>query len=77
MGKRKALFSIPVLIQTARDVCWDVYACFIDFEKAIAKVQLHKLFQIFIESGIVKKYYNLRYSDDTVLIPEVLRHYRN
>ena len=51
-GTREALFSIQVLIQRARDVNADVFACFIDFEKAFDKVQHGKLISILRESGI-------------------------
>ena len=46
LGTREALFSIQVLIQRARDVNSDVFACFLDFEKAFDRVKHEKLVQI-------------------------------
>ena len=34
VGTREALFSIQVLFQRCRDVNCDVFACFIDYQKA-------------------------------------------
>jgi len=51
-GTREALFSIQVLIQRARDINADVFACFIDFEKAFDRVQHDKLISILNQSGI-------------------------
>ena len=51
-GTREALFSIQVLIQRARDVNADFFACFIDFKKAFNKAQHGKLISILQESGI-------------------------
>ncbi|KAJ8938736.1 hypothetical protein NQ318_011907 [Aromia moschata] len=39
LGTREALFSIQALIQRARDVNADVFACFIDFEMTFDRVQ--------------------------------------
>ena len=52
LGTREALFSLQVLIQRARDVNCDVFACFIDFEKAFDKVPHGKLIDILKTSGI-------------------------
>lgn len=55
MGTREALVAINILIQKVLDVNKDVYACFIDFEKAFDKVQHDKLKQILIEKNINSK----------------------
>lgn len=55
MGTREALVTINILIQKALDVNKDIYACFIDFEKAFDKVQHDKLKQILIEKNINSK----------------------
>lgn len=47
-----ALFSLQVLIQRARDVNSDVFACFIDFEKTFNRVPHGKLIDILRTSGI-------------------------
>ncbi|KAI5732155.1 hypothetical protein M8J77_022354 [Diaphorina citri] len=46
LGTREALFCLQVLIQRCRDINQDVYACFIDFEKAFDRVQHTKLVEI-------------------------------
>ena len=51
-GTREALFSIQVLIQRCRDVNVDVYACFVDYEKAFDTVQHDKLITILQEIGL-------------------------
>lgn len=43
VGTREALFSIQVLFQRCRDVNCDVYACFIDYQKAFDRVQHQKM----------------------------------
>ena len=52
MGTREALFSIQVLIQRCRDVSVDVYACFIDYQKAFDRVKHNKLVEILLELGL-------------------------
>jgi len=49
---REAIFSLQVLIQRARDVNRDVYACFIDYQKAFDKVEHDKLIKILEVTGI-------------------------
>ena len=51
-GTREALFSIQVLIQRCRDVNVDVYACFVDYEKAFDTVQHDKLIAILNDIGL-------------------------
>lgn len=46
MGTREALFSMQVLVQRCRDVSVDVFACFIDYEKAFDTIQHGKLIEI-------------------------------
>jgi len=46
VGTREAIFSLQVLIQRARDVNHDVYACFIDYQKAFDRVKHDKLIKI-------------------------------
>uniref|UniRef100_A0A8D8M2B6 Craniofacial development protein 2 n=1 Tax=Cacopsylla melanoneura TaxID=428564 RepID=A0A8D8M2B6_9HEMI len=55
MGTREALFAINILIQKSLDVNKDIYACFIDFEKAFDKVQHEKLKQILVGKNINSK----------------------
>lgn len=58
VGTRDALFSIQVLFQRCRDVNCDIFACFIDYEKAFDKIQHEKMMQILKDTGIDGK--NLR-----------------
>lgn len=46
LGTREALFSIQVLIQRCRDMSTDVYACFLDYQKAFDCVDHGKLINI-------------------------------
>lgn len=55
LGTREALFSLNVLIQRARDVNCDVFACFIDFEKAFDRVNHRKLLETLRQSGLDDK----------------------
>lgn len=52
MGTREALFALQILIQRCRDVNADVYACFIDFNKAFDQVKHDKLVNILRSTGI-------------------------
>lgn len=52
LGTRDALFGMQVLTQRCLDVNTNVYACFIDFEKAFDKVQHVKLLSILRKAGI-------------------------
>jgi len=52
LGKREVIFSLKVLIQKARDVNHDVYACFIDYQKAFDRVKHDKLLEILKVIGI-------------------------
>lgn len=52
LGTREALFGINVLFQRCLDVNKEVYACYIDFEKAFDKVKHDKLHQLLISKGI-------------------------
>lgn len=45
-GTREALFSMQVLTQRCRDMNVDVFACFIDYEKAFDMVQHDRLIKI-------------------------------
>lgn len=45
-GTREALFAVNVLLQKCRDQRKDVFACFIDYEKAFDRVQHSKLVEI-------------------------------
>jgi len=42
MGTREAIFSLQVLFQRARDVDQNIYACFIDYQKAFHNVKHDK-----------------------------------
>lgn len=55
MGTREALFSLQVLFQRCRDVNSDIYACFIDYQKAFDRVQHTKMIQILEGLGLNKK----------------------
>lgn len=46
LGTREALFGMNVLLQRCLDMNQDVYACFIDFEKAFDRVRHEQLIQI-------------------------------
>lgn len=52
LGTREALFSVQVLIQRCRDTNCDVYACFVDFEKAFDKVKHDKMIDILKKTEI-------------------------
>jgi len=49
---RDALFGLQVLVQRSLDMNKDVYACFIDFEKAFDKVQHGKMLKALQDAGI-------------------------
>lgn len=51
-GTREAMFGIQVLIQRCRDVNVDVFACFVDYEKAFDTVQHDKLIRILSQLGL-------------------------
>lgn len=51
-GTREAMFGFQVLVQRCRDVNVDVYACFIDYQKAFDTVQHDKLIDILREVGL-------------------------
>ena len=51
-GTREALFGIQVLAQRCRDVNVDVFACFIDYEKAFDTVNHEKFIDILSELGL-------------------------
>lgn len=55
LGTREALFSIQVLFQRARDVNHDIFACFIDYQKAFDKVQHDKMMEILESIGLEKQ----------------------
>ncbi|KAL1448667.1 hypothetical protein WDU94_003512 [Cyamophila willieti] len=55
LGTREALFCVQVLVQKCRDKNQDVYACFIDFEKAFDRVQHGKLIEILKKTNIDEK----------------------
>ncbi|RZF39012.1 hypothetical protein LSTR_LSTR014708 [Laodelphax striatellus] len=55
VGTREALFGIQVLFQRCRDVNCDVYACFIDYQKAFDRVQHQKLADILRNIGLDDK----------------------
>lgn len=54
-GTREALFTLQVLIQRCRDVNKDVYACFIDLEKAFDKIKHEKMMTILQTTGVDDK----------------------
>lgn len=51
-GTREALFSLQVLVQKCLDQQCDVFACFIDFEKAFDTVKHDTLVQILERTGL-------------------------
>jgi len=55
LGTRDALYSLNVLVQRAWDVNHNVYACFIDFQKAFDRVNHQKLIGILQNSVIDDK----------------------
>lgn len=60
LGTRKALFSLNVLIQRGLDVNQNVYACFIDYNKAFDKVRHDQLMSIL-------KVKHLNYRDQQII----------
>lgn len=52
LGTREALFSLQVLAQRCRDVGVDVFACFIDYEKAFDTVRHDKLIDVLVQLGL-------------------------
>lgn len=46
LGTREALFGINVFLQKCRDQRKDIFACFIDYEKAFDRIQHRKLIEI-------------------------------
>jgi hypothetical protein len=54
MGIREAIFSLQVLFQRARDVNQNIYACFIDYQKAFDNVKHNKLIKILDNVGVDK-----------------------
>jgi len=54
MGTREAIFSPQVLFQGARDVNQNIYACFIDYQKAFDNVKHENLIEILNTYGVDK-----------------------
>lgn len=52
VGTREAVFSLNVLTQRCRDMNVDVYACFIDYQRAFDCVSHEKLIRILRRTGI-------------------------
>lgn len=52
LGTREALFGINVLFQRCLDINQDVYACYIDFEKAFDRVKHDRLHQLLLNKNI-------------------------
>lgn len=52
MGTRDALCSLVILMQKCRDQQKDVYACFIDYEKAFDRVQHNTLLECLKKKGL-------------------------
>jgi hypothetical protein len=52
LGTRDALFCMQVLVQRCMDMKKDIYACFIDYEKAFDRVQHEKLIKILQRIGL-------------------------
>ena len=52
LGTREALFGINVFFQRYLDINQEVYACYIDFEKAFDKVKHDKLHQLLVSKNI-------------------------
>lgn len=51
-GTREALFGLSVLAQRCRDMSVDLYACFIDFQKAFDRVKHDVLIEILKDIGL-------------------------
>jgi len=54
MGTREAIFSLQVLFQRTRDVNQNIYACFIDYQKAFDNLNHDKLIEILDNVGVDK-----------------------
>lgn len=52
MGTREALFCVQVLSQRCRDMDCDVYACFVDYQKAFDRVRHGTLVEILNKIGL-------------------------
>lgn len=52
VGTREVLFNVQVLFQRCRDMYVDVYAYFIDYQKAFDRVQHHKMVEILKDLGL-------------------------
>lgn len=52
LGTPEALFGINVLFQRCLDINQDVYACYIDFEKAFDRVKHDRLHQLLLNKNI-------------------------
>lgn len=55
LGTREALFSIQVLFQRCRDMNCDIYACFIDYQKAFDRVKHQRIAEILENIGLDDK----------------------
>ena len=55
VGTREALFSLNVLMQRCRDMNVDVYASFIDYQKAFDSINHEKLIEVLKSTGIDKQ----------------------
>uniref|UniRef100_A0A8D8Q762 Craniofacial development protein 2 n=1 Tax=Cacopsylla melanoneura TaxID=428564 RepID=A0A8D8Q762_9HEMI len=52
VGTRDALFSLQVLFQRCRDVNCDIYACFVDYQKAFDRIRHEKMIEILKTIGM-------------------------
>uniref|UniRef100_A0A8D8SXR8 Craniofacial development protein 2 n=1 Tax=Cacopsylla melanoneura TaxID=428564 RepID=A0A8D8SXR8_9HEMI len=52
LGTRDALFSVQVLFQRCRDMNCNIFACFIDYQKAFDKVKHNKMMEVLQDSGM-------------------------
>lgn len=52
---REALFGFNVLKQKCRDHRQDVFACFVDYEKAFDRVRHNRLIERLLQAGVDEK----------------------
>lgn len=55
VGTRDALFCLQVLFQRCRDMNCNIFACFIDYEKAFDRVQHEKMMEVLRNTGMDDK----------------------
>jgi len=55
MGTRDVLFCLQVLFQRCRDMNCDIFACFIDYQKAFDRIKHEKMIDVLKNTGMMIK----------------------